>query len=74
MSDIVEKLRKLRTPYEYPSTVYKEAADEIDRLRVLVKDAYFEGFEDGRCESGSLFGDWGLGDWKRSSARRALDT
>jgi chromosome segregation ATPase len=39
MSDIVERLRALRTPYEHPAKVHAEAADEIERLRSDLKGA-----------------------------------
>ena len=69
--DIVERLRKLVILDEVGSDnpLGREAADEIERLRVLVREAFDEGFNEGK-NSG-----WIVGPnfpWKKSYSRAKL--
>jgi len=69
--DIVERLRKLVILDEVGSDnpLGREAADEIERLRVLVREAFDEGFNEGKN------GGWIVGPnfpWKKSYSRAKL--
>ena len=69
--DIVERLRKLVILDEVGSDnpLGREAADEIKRLRVLVREAFDEGFNEGKN------GGWIVGPnfpWKKSYSRAKL--
>ena len=65
--DIVERLREGKSAGGYWRE--KEAADEIERLRVLVREAFDEGFNEGKN------GGWIVGPnfpWKKSYSRAKL--
>ena len=72
--DIVERLRiraDLKSPNDFVKQrrIETEAANEIERLRVLVRDAFDEGFNEGKN------GGWIVGPnfpWKKSYSRAKL--
>ena len=70
MTDIVERLR-----WEDSARIVKglptEAADEIERLRALVRSAYSEGFSEGMNEHTKFQGGK---PWQDSRSRAALES
>ena len=71
--DIVERLRKRAATWVSVgwgnNDIFDEAANEIERLRVLVREAFDEGFNEGKN------GGWIVGPnfpWKKSYSRAKL--
>jgi hypothetical protein len=81
MTDIVERLRgditeamlsdQWTTNFKLLDVERKEAADEIERLHELVREAFWEGFQEGK--DGGWIGQGHGEPWEKSYARADLE-